>query len=545
MASSLKLRHLPRYGGVLHLLVGHRDVLVDGEQGSAQDAARLVRELQDKGPAYVKLGQLLSSRVDLLPPAYVQALGQLRDQAEPVEFNAIRDVIEDELGARLETLFASFDRTPLGAASTAQVHRATLPGGGLVAVKVQRSGVRRRMVDDLEVIAELAGALDDHVDTARRAGLSQVVAEFRRSVMAELDYRQEAGNLRTLAMALEPYPRLACPLPVDELSTQRVLTMTLVEGQGLGSISEPGHQISGGDELVEQLFKAYLDQVLMHGVFHADPHAGNMLLTSDASLALIDAGMVAHLASGVQDYLLRLLVALTEGNGTEVVEVLALTGEQLEDFDKQALLRQVSALVAPVGDAGIGDLQVGRQLADLARASVESGLRPAPELTMLGKALLNLDDIARRLAPGYKPRQAISDHAMYLMRHRVMRASSPSNLVSAALEAKDLVEHLPRRVNRVLDSLAEGDFRMHIEGLNEAGLMRSVQKLANRCAAGLGVAAFVLAAAIFSVPASGPKWMGVSAFTVVFLGLAFVLGAGLVMATLRHDLPQRKKARRA
>jgi ubiquinone biosynthesis protein len=292
------------------------------------------------------------------------------------------------------------------------------------------------------------------------------------------------------------------------------------------------------------LFKAYLDQVLMHGVFHADPHAGNMLLTPDARLALIDAGMVAHLASGMQDCLLRLLVALTEGNGTEVVEVLARTGEQLEDFDKQVLLRQVSALVAPVGEAGIGDLQVGRQLADLARASVESGLRPAPELTMLGKALLNLDDIARRLAPEYKPRDAIADHAMYLMRHRVMRASSPSNLVSAALEAKDLVEHLPRRVNRVLDSLAEGDFRMHIEGLNEAGLMRSVQKLANRCAAGLAVAAFVLAAAIFSVPAGGPKWMGVSAFTIVFLGLAFMLAAGLVMATLRHDLPQRKKARR-
>ncbi len=545
MASSLKLRHIARYGQVLHLLVGHRDVLDEGEEGSTEDAERLVRELEHKGPAYVKLGQLLSSRVDLLPPAYVQALGQLRDQAEPVEFEVVREVVEEELGARLETVFTSFDRVALGAASTAQVHRATLPGGRLVAVKVQRPGVRRRMIDDLDVIAELASSLDDHVDTARRAGLAQMVGEFRRSVMAELDYRQEAGNLRNLAKALEPYPRLVCPAPVDELTTSRVLTMTLVEGQGLGSISEPGHQVAGGEELVEQLFKAYLDQVLMHGVFHADPHAGNMLVTKDAHLALIDAGMVAHLSSGAQDCLLRLLVALTEGNGTEVVEVLSRTGEQLEDFDKQALLRQVSALIAPVGDAGMGDLQVGRQLADLARASVESGLRPAPELTMLGKALLNLDDIARRLAPDYKPRQAIADHAMYLMRHRVMRASTPSNLVSAALEAKDLVEHLPRRVNRVLDSLAEGDFRMHIEGLNEAGLMRSVQKLANRCAAGLAVAAFVLAAAIFSVPAAGPKWMGVSAFTVVFLGLAFVLAAGLVMATFRHDLPQRKKARGA
>lgn len=543
MASSLKLKHLPRYGELALMLLGHRDVFANGDDGSPEDATALAAELQAKGPAYVKLGQLLSGRADLLPPAYVQALGELRDRAEPLDFDVVRDVVEEELHARLEAVFTTFDRVPLGSASTAQVHRATLPDGKLVAVKVQRPGVRRRMVEDMDVIAELAGSLDEHVGAARRAGLVQMVGEYRRSVMAELDYRQEAGNLRALSQALEPYPRLFCPLPIEDLSTSRVLTMTLVDGRSVSSMGATGHGLSTGDELVAQLFKAYLDQVLVHGVFHADPHAGNALLTADGRLALVDVGMVAHITPELQDCLLRLLVALSEGNGTEVTEVLTGTGEALEDFDKPLLVRQVTSLVVPVGKEALEDLQVGRQLADLARVSLDNGLRPAVELTMLGKALLELDDLARRLAPAYKPRQAIVEHVMYLMRHRVMRSASPSNLVSAALEAKDLVEHLPRRVNKVLDSLAEGRFHINVDGLEEADLMRSVQKLANRFAAGLAVAAFVLAAAIFSVPTGGPKWMGVSGFTIVFLGLAFLVGAGLLFSTVRHDLPQRKRAR--
>lgn len=546
---SLKIGHVPRYGELARLLVAHRDALRRGEEPetpeTVADAEELVRQLEAMGPTFVKLGQLLSSRVDLLPAAYTEALRRLQDQAEPLPFDVVRQVLEEELGARLGSVFADIDETAIGSASLAQVHRATLHDGRTVAVKVQRPGVRARILEDMDVISELASTVDEHVGAAQRAGLAAMVQQFRRALLDELDYRHEATNLRMLAEFVESYGRLVTPVPVDELSGARVLTMTLMEGENVASLHPGDVPATEGKLLVEQLFEAYLDQVLVHGTFHADPHPGNVVLTFDRCLALIDVGMTARVSPDLRDALLRMLVALEEGRGTAVAAALERAGERLEDFDRDALRRDVSALVLEVRGVGMDQMEVGRELAELARISVQSGLRPAPELSMIGKALLNLDDVARRLAPTYEPTSAIREHTASLMRHQLLEAASPTNAVSAALDAKEFAERLPERMNKVLDTLAEGPVRISVEGMDEAEIMRSVQKLANRAAAGLAVAAFVLAAAIFSVSTHGPRWGGLSAFTVVLLALAAALGAAIVVATLRHDLPQRRGRRRA
>lgn len=545
VASSLKIRHLPRYSQLARLLIAHRGAFGDDETRAAEeDAATFVAALQEMGPTYVKLGQLLSGRVDLMPTAYTQALSQLQDHAEPLPPFVVHRAVEEELGARIAKVFGSFNDVPLGSASLAQVHQAALHDGRLVAVKVQRPGIRAQIVEDMEVITELVSTLDEHVDAAQRTGLARMVEEFRRALLGELDYRQEAANLRMMGGFLEPYDRLFAPVPIDDYSTPRLLTMTLVEGRSVGSMPTGGRPRGEGEQLANQLFKAYLDQVFVHGFFHADPHPGNVLLTGDGRLALIDIGQVARISSPLQDTLLRLLVAMGEGRGAEVADALEKAGERLDDFDHDALVQAVTALVVPTSATSVGELRIGRQLADLARASVANGVRPAPELTMLGKALLNLDDVARRLDPDYVPAQAVRERSVHLMRHRMMQSASPSNMISAALDAKEFAERLPQRMNKVLDSLAEGKFHLNVDGIDEADIMRSVQKLANRAAAGLAVAAFVLAAAIFSISTNGPRWFGESAFSIVLLGLAGVVGAALLLATLRHDLPQRKRARR-
>lgn len=544
MRSYLKFRHLPRYGELARLLVAHRGAFGDERADAGEDAAQLVRTLEEMGPTYVKLGQLLSSRVDLLPPAYTDALGHLQDHAEPIAPAEVRRVIEEELGSGLSRAFASFDDEPLGSASLAQVHRAVTTGGLSVAVKVQRPGIRGRILDDMDVISELAAAFDEHIGAANRAGLSGMAEQFRHALLAELDYAQEASNLRMLSGFLQPYDRLFAPEPIEELSTSRVLTMTLVEGRSVATVVPVEAQALDGGALANQLFKAYLDQVLVHGVFHADPHPGNVLLTRDGRLALIDVGMIARVSPDLQEALLRLLVALSDGRGAEAAGALERAGEHLEGFDRQSLTREVSALVVATTRASVVEMQVGRQLADLARIAVASRLRPAPELSMLGKALLNLDDVARHLDPSYEPATAIREHSVHLMRHRMVQAASPINLVSAALDAKEFAERLPQRMNKVLDSLAEGNFRINVEGIDESGIMRSVQKLANRGAAGITVAAFVLAGAIFSISSTGPRWDGVSAFTIVLLGLAFVVALGMVLSTFHTDVPQRRRSKR-
>jgi ubiquinone biosynthesis protein len=549
--TSLKLGHLSRYGELGRLLLAHRGALrgdAPDEPAKAaelqEDAEKLVRELQELGPTYVKLGQLLSSRVDLLPSAYTDALRRLQDHAEPLSFEVVRRVAEEELGTRLSAVFSRVDQEPLGSASMAQVHRAVMRDGRVVAVKVQRPGIRAQILDDMDVIGELAATLDEHVGAARRAGFAAMVEEFRRALLDELDFRREATNLKVLGDVIEPYPRLVAPVPLEDQSTSRLLVMTLIEGETVGSLAATVVPPTEGSIFVSQLFKAYLDQILVHGVYHADPHPGNVVLTFDRRLALLDVGMTGRLSPELREALLRMLVALGEGRGTAVAAALERAGEQLEDFDRNGLQRDVSALVVTVVGAQVQSLEVGRQVAELARVALRNGLRPAPELSMVGKALLNLDDVARRLAPTYEPAAAIREHTASLTRDQLLSAASPSRMISAALDAKEFTERLPDRMNRLLESIADGRIHIRVEGMDEREIMRSVQKLANRAAAGLAVAAFLLAAAIFSVSSAGPRWWGISVFTVVFLGIADVIGAAIVLSTVRNDLPQRRAARR-
>jgi predicted unusual protein kinase regulating ubiquinone biosynthesis (AarF/ABC1/UbiB family) len=549
VAPSLKIRHLPRYSQLARLLVAHRGAWGDDAEGAGavEDAQAFVQALEEMGPTYVKLGQLLSGRVDLLPPAYIDALCQLHDHAQALPPFVVRRAVEEELGARVTKVFRSFADEPLGAASLAQVHRATLADGRLVAVKVQRPGIRGQVLEDIDVISELAATFDDHIGAAHRAGLSGMVDQFRRALLSELDYHQEAVNLRLMAGFLEPYDRLFTPEPLDDYSTSRLLTMTLVECRSVSVAGRQpgcgggGHRAEQGAVLANQLFKAYLDQVFVHGVFHADPHPGNVLITDDGRLALVDTGQVARVSPSLQESLLRLLVAMSDGRGPEAADALQRAGERLDEFDHDGLVGDVTVVVAPTTGVSMDQLRVGRQMADLARVSVANGLRPAPELTMLGKALLNLDDVARYLCPDYEPARAVRERSVHIMRHRMMQSASPTNVISAALDAKEFAERLPQRMNKVLDSLAEGKFHLNVDGIDEADIMRSVQKLANRAAAGLAVAAFVLAASIFSISSSGPRWLGESAFTIVLLGVAGVIGAAILLATVRHDLPQRRR----
>ena len=548
--TSLKLGHLPRYGELARLLLAHRgavrgEVPPDPAEAEAleEDAERLTRQLEAMGPTYVKLGQLLSSRVDLLPAAYTDALRRLQDHAEPLPFDVVRRVVEEELGARLSDVFARVDPEPLGSASMAQVHRAVLRDGRVVAVKVQRPDIRSRILEDMDVIGELAATFDEHVGIAQRAGLAAMVDQFRQVLVGELDYRHEATNLAMLGEVVRPYDLLVTPVPIEEHSTARLLVMTLVEGVDVGSLEPDAVPATEGRLLVSELFKAYLDQILVRGVYHADPHPGNVLLTFDRRLALLDVGMTGRLSPELREALVRMLVALGEGRGTAVASALERAGERLEDFDRNGLQRDVSALVVAMADANVETMEAGRQLAELARIALRNGLRPAPELSMVGKALLNLDDVARRLAPTYEPTTAIRDHMAALTRDQLLAAASPSRMISAALDAKELAERFPERMNRLLETLADGKVHIRVEGMDEREIMRSVQKLANRAAAGLAVAAFVLAAAIFSVSSTGPRWWGISAFTVVFLGIAGAIGGAIVLSTLRNDLPQRRAMR--
>jgi predicted unusual protein kinase regulating ubiquinone biosynthesis (AarF/ABC1/UbiB family) len=556
MSPSLDPRHLGRYARIGRLLLAHRgEARLPGPDGvaldldaestaSEADAQELVDQLESMGPTFVKLGQLLSTRADLLPPVYLDALARLQDDVAPFSFAEVERIVEGEIGARISNAFASFESEPMASASLGQVHRAALRDGRPVAVKVQRPGIRDQIVEDMAVISELAAFVDEHTRTGDRLRFADMVEEFRRSLMAELDYRREAANLRTLAELLADHDRIVVPLPVADYTTDRVLTMDLIEGRNVAGLGPLAQMELDGHALAEQLFHAYLDQILVHGFVHADPHPGNVLLTDDGHLALIDLGMVVHVTSELQDQLLRLLASVSEGRGAEAAEALAVMGTKTPAFDAEAFHRRISQLVTTNRSVTVGQLEAGAVVGELARASADCGLRPPPEMTMIGKALLNLDQVARTLDPEFDPNAALRDRTADIARTRLLSSASPAAVLHAAMEAKEFAERLPGRVNKVMDALAEGELTLNVQGIDEAELMRGIQKLANRVTTGIVVAALIVGAAMVMRIETSSELFGYPTLAIVLFVLASLAGLFLVVSSLLNDLPQRRRRRR-
>jgi ubiquinone biosynthesis protein len=542
--------HLGRYKDIAALLVKHRhllratdaDAAPPDDEATGSDADELARGLEELGPTFIKLGQLLSTRADLLPPAYLRALARLQDRVEPFGFAEVERIVGEQLGVRMADGFRTFDHRPLASASLGQVHRAELRDGRPVAVKVQRPGIRDQIVQDMDAIEEIATLADRHSETGRRLGFADMVAEFRTSLMAELDYRQEAANLRALGEDLADHPRIHVPQPVPDYCTDVVLTMDFVEGRSIGAIGPLGLMDVDGPALALALFRAYLDQILVHGLFHADPHPGNVMVTADGDLALLDLGMVARVEPQMQDRLVTLLLALGEGRGREAADVAIAIGRPLDGFDAERFRTSASELVGRSAGADLGELQAGAMIAELTQMAGSCGLRLPAALTMLGKALLNLDEVARKLDPTFSPNDAIRQEGAEVMRKKLVQSASPGNILAAAMDAKEFAERLPGRVNQVMDALAEGQLTLNVQGIDERDIMRSVQKLANRVAGAVIVAALIIGAALIMRIETDAELFGYPAMAIVLFLIAAAFAIGMLISILLSDLPQRRRS---
>ncbi|GAC1442852.1 MAG: AarF/UbiB family protein [Mycobacteriales bacterium] len=544
MGLSVSPKHLSRYRDIARLLIRYgrsdlvRDLDIDGLQDSdrdaplCEDAAQFAHDLEKLGPTFIKLGQLLSTRVDLLPAPYTDALARLQDDVAPFGYDEVERIVVDELGVDLRHAFASFDREPLAAASLAQVHRATLRSGREVVVKVQRPGIRTQISDDMAALAELAGFADAHTEMGRRFGFSELLEQFRRALVAELDYTREAANLTTLARIVEPWPRLVVPRPVPDYSTGRVLTMDFLPGRKVTEIGPLGRTDLEGGPIVDDLFRAYLQQMLGDGFFHADPHPGNVLLTADGRLALIDLGMVARLSASSRACIIRLLLAVSDGNGDGAADALSNLGTQRAEFDRDAFRRQVGELVQRSVELG-PDLQAGAVVLELTRIAGACGLRPAPELALVGKALLNLDQVAQTLDPTFAPAEAIRRHTASILQAQMH--TSTGGMLAAAMEARDFTVQLPGRINKVMDAVAEGKFELKVNAIDEPQLLAVLQRLANRLATGIVLAALVVGAALMMQIPTKSRIFGYPSIAMVCFALAAGGGSALLVSVLMAD----------
>jgi ubiquinone biosynthesis protein len=534
-----------RYAALVRLLVRHgRSDLVSGAgldpyvtdsdvpTGDVDRAESFATDLEAMGPTYIKLGQLLSTRFDLLPPAYTTALGRLQDEVEPFPYTQVAELVAEELGSDIRHLFADFEPEPLAAASLGQVHRATLHSGRDVAVKVQRPDARDDVAGDLKTLTTLATLADKRTDVGRTYGFERLLGEFQRSLRLELDYRREARNLLRFGEITGRYDRLVVPEPVLGLTSGRVLTMDFIEGRKVTDVGPLGLMDVDARPLVEQLFSAYLRSILHEGFLHADPHPGNLLLTPDGRLAILDLGMVVNVPPRIQQRVLRLLMAISDGNGGQVARVLADLGHPLEGYDAEAFRDDVTHLVSEAIAEG-AELQAGSVLVELSRLSGHHRLRPPAEMSMVGKALLNLDQTTLHLDPDFAPAEAIQGDVRELLRSGL--TTSPGDLVAAALDVKEFTSQLPRRANQILDALAEGEFQLRVDAMDEERLHVVLQRLANRLTLGLVIAATIVGAAMLMQVQTDQRIGGYPAIALVFFVLAVAGAAALAVWILVTD----------
>src|SRR3984957_2961877 len=405
MRLSLKPHHLKRYKDIALLFwkYGHSDLAKefakDFEDKEKEPVATrpgqptpedLANDLEKMGPTFIKFGQLLSSRPDLLPEPYLKALARLQDKVKPFPYEQVEEIISSELGIRISKAFSYFEEKHLAAASLGQVHRAGLRDGRPVVVKVQRPEIRKQIAEDFEVLEEIAGFFDEHTEIGKRYRFGKILAEFKSSILQELDYQREASNLTALAKNLKEFPHMLVPLPVPDYSSRSVLTMDYVSGSKITALSPIALLDVNGEALAEEFFQAYLKQGLIDGFFHADPHPGNIFLTDDRRIALLDLGMTGRLSTNMQENLLRLLLAISEGNGDETVKIILRISETAGDFDEAEFTRKASQFVSEQRDQTLNHQDVGKALMEVVRTAAQTGLYVPSELTLLGKTLLQL-----------------------------------------------------------------------------------------------------------------------------------------------------------
>lgn len=549
MSLSLNPEHLKRYKQVLGLMIkyGHGDLvkkapIVDDPLEFAPPppvppgARELAKDLEELGPTFIKLGQLLSTRSDFVPPAYMEALSMLQDHIQPFSYEKVEAIVNVEIGARISKAFQHFDPVPMAAASLGQVHYAVLRSGQEVAVKVQRPDVREQVATDLAAISEIADFLDRHTEMGRRFEFTKIVNELRKALLRELDYRQEAQTMRLMREKLAGFHRLVIPAPVDDYSSGRVLTMEYVDGTKVTKLHPVVRLEVDGGLLAEEVFRSYLHQILIMGVFHADPHPGNVFLTSDNQrVALLDFGMVARVGPEMQDHLLKLLLAISEGQSDRAAAVAQIMGTERDDFDEAAFRREISELVSQQQGATVTELQVGKIVMNVTQIAARTGLSLPDELTMLGKTLLNLDLVGRTLDPSFDPNESIRRNAAELMQAKTLKSLSPGNLLNSLLDAKELIEKLPGRLNQFLEVVAGNRLKIHLDTIDEKVVMTGLQKVANRITLGLILASLIVGASMLMRIETSFRIFGYPGFAMLLFLLACGGGLSLAWQIMRSD----------
>ena len=501
-----------------------------------QKPEELVEDLKKMGPTYVKLGQLLSTRPDLLPENYLQALANLQDDVETVPYEEVQKIFEEEIGVKINKAFELFDPKPLASASIGQVHLALLPSGRKVVVKIQRPGIRKNFIEELETLKNMADLAVTHSKVAKKYALDDVIEELRFILLNELDYNKEAQNLVVLKENLKEFKNLIVPSPVAEYSSSKVLTMDFIDGKKITSLGNLKKIETDFTSVINDLVEAYMKQIIVDGFVHADPHPGNIHVTAHDKVALMDLGMVAKFSPKIQEKIMMLLVGMTKKDGDDITDALL----EISEYDSAKVnldhfRKNINRLVMDSTSTNAEDMETGRILLQMNRIAADEGIKLAVELNILGKVLLNMDQIVAVLTPKYDLQKAIRRFMEKMVNKKMQQELKPENAYAFLLDNKKLLENLPGRLNKITENLANNQLELKINAIDEDRLTEGFQKVANRITSGLIIAAMIIGAALLMRIPSTYTILGYGVLPFFFFVIAIGLGLFLVYSIMFKD----------
>ena len=483
-----------------------------------------VELIQDLGTTFIKLGQIASTHPDMLPMEYCEALGELRTNARPLDFADVKAQVESELGKPISELFSEFDEAPLGSASIAQVHRAVLPTGEVVAVKVQRPGIVETVTNDLAIMERLVEIHDLVNKDKGSISLKDLVAELVKTSMEELDFTNEERNLDRFYANNEPREGVTSPKCYRDYSTSAILTEDFVSAPAAEKIDEMGKTDEERDALAYLVAHNYMEQIMADGFYHADPHAGNVMITEDGGIEWIDFGMMGTMTGTQRDVIKELILALVKGDAYGLKRAVLKVATPTGPIDHSALLEMCEDVTGQFIDVDLAEFDTGALMTSLTGSISDVGMDVDPFLTNLGRGLVTLEGTIHHISPRLNIMAVLVDYLKSSFDPNSLRRMA-SSLTSQSIESAAAMAALPTRIDQTLDMVQKGHVKIGMQLSTTNQMSKDIRAAAGLVALALVAMGLVIGACILGASASAVTLGGVP----LFGGLGLVVGVALAI----------------
>jgi len=490
--------------------------------------------LEEFGPTFVKLGQILSTRPDLIPQDYIIELQKLQDEVPPFTYDQVEQIIKRELGADILKIVKSFEQKPFAAASLGQVHQAILEDGNKAVVKVQRPDIERVIETDLDILFDLTRLTEKHIPASRLYDPVGIVEEFAKAIRLELDYGTEGRNAERFKKNFEGDKTIYTPKIYWEFSSRRILTMELIEGIKINNLKELDKVGYDRKKIAENVAKAFMKQILIDGFFHADPHPGNMLVMKDGIIGFMDFGMMGRLDEEMREKGIDLFVAVLERNPNKIInEMLNLGITSQEEIDTRSLKRDIKEMLDQYYDKPLKEIILGELISQLVEISIKYHIKMPAEFALLGKSLITIEGIGLELDPDFNLAEIAKPYAKDVILERKSPQRLMVKLLNDLSELYNLAILIPRQLSKTLKKMEKGVFKLEFQHRGLESLINALDKAANRMAYSLILAAIIVGSSLIMQTNKGPLFMGFPVIGILGFLIAGVLGLGLVIIILR------------